>query len=288
MALNADSGPRISVVTPSYNQAEFLEASLRSVIDQGFPDLEYVVIDGGSTDGSIDIIRRHEADLLYWVSEPDCGHAHALNKGFGRTTGDIMCWINSSDMYYPWTFSTVAEIFSQLPEVEWIMGVPSQFDRDGQPRLVGSVHGINVYDILAGDYRWIQQESVFWRRSLWERAGGRLDQTLRCAADFELWLRFFRSASLYGVGTTLGGFRVHDDQLSEAGDGQYEREAADVHARFVSSWDRLTRTRGGLVRYLDTGKPRLLPELLHRAGVLPWYTHPAITFDFEAGAWSIR
>ena len=195
--------PRISVVTPSFNQGEFLEATLRSVITQGYPELEYVVIDGGSTDDSVGIIERYEADLAYWVSEPDQGHAHALNKGFARTTGEIMCWINSSDMYYPWTLETVAEIFSQLPQVDWIMGTSSMFDVSGRPRVVASASGVNVYDVLAGHYRCIQQESVFWRRSLWERAGGRLDQSLTCAADLDLWLRFFRLAPLYHVETLL-------------------------------------------------------------------------------------
>ena len=145
--------PRISVVTPSFNQGEFLEATLRSVITQGYPELEYVVIDGGSTDDSVSIIERYEADLAYWVSEPDQGHAHALNKGFAKTTGEIMCWINSSDLYYPWTLETVAEIFSQLPQVDWIMGMSSIFDVCGRPRVVASASGVNVYDVLAGHYR---------------------------------------------------------------------------------------------------------------------------------------
>ena len=124
--------PRISVITPSYNQGEYLEATLRSVLDQDYEELEYVVIDGGSTDGSVQIIERYASRLAYWVSEPDRGHAHALNKGFERATGDILCWINSSDMYYPWTLRTVAEVFTQLPGVEWITGVASWFDVGGR------------------------------------------------------------------------------------------------------------------------------------------------------------
>ena len=114
----------------------------------------------GVSDDSASIIERHEADLAYWVSEPDEGHAHALNKGFARTTGEIMCWINSSDMYYPWTFETVAEVFAEFPQVDWITGTSSMFDARGRLRVVASTAGVNVYDILAGDYRRIQQESV--------------------------------------------------------------------------------------------------------------------------------
>lgn len=166
-----ETHPRISVVTPSLNQGEFLEATLCSVISQQYPALEYIVVDGGSTDGSVGIIERYEADITHWISEPDRGHADALNKGFARTTGEIMCWINSSDLHYPWTLATVAEIFTQFPQVEWISGTGSMFDEDGRLRVVVSSPGVNLYDILAGDYRGIQQESVFWRRSLWERAG---------------------------------------------------------------------------------------------------------------------
>ena len=283
-----ENHPRISVVTPSYNQDEFLEATLRSVIAQDYPSLEYVVIDGGSTDTSADIIRRYEADLAYWVSEPDQGHAHALNKGFARTTGEIMCWINSSDMYYPWTFETVAQVFSQLPQVGWIAGFGSIFDLDGVPRSVGSPPHVNIYDVLAGDYRQIQQESVFWRRSLWERAGGRLDEGLKCAADFDLWLRFFRLAPLYGVGTLLGGYRVHDDPLSQAETGLYEREIRQITARFIAEQDRKSLARARLIRLAGTGKRRIVTEALSRLGILPWYSHPRVLFDFDCMAWTIR
>jgi glycosyltransferase involved in cell wall biosynthesis len=281
--------PRISVVTPSFNQGDFIEATLQSVTGQGYPNLEYVVIDGGSTDGSVDIIRGHEADLAYWVSEPDEGHAHAINKGFARTTGEIMCWINSSDMYYPWTLATIAEIFTQLPEVEWITGMGSMFDVRGGPRAVSSASGtFNVYDVLAGDYRWIQQESVFWRRSLWEQAGGRLDQRLPRTADFDLWLRFFRLAPFHHVQTVLGGFRVHGDRLGDSGDGQYGRDAARLHADFVAGYDRRSLARARLVRALGSGRTKFLGDLLCKAGVLPWYRHPRVVFDFDRQSWHAR
>jgi len=278
--------PRISVVTPSFNQGEFLEETLRSVITQRYPELEYVVIDGGSTDDSVSIIERHEADLACWVSEPDRGHADALNKGFAKTTGEIMCWINSSDMYYPWTFATVAEVFSQLPQVEWITGTGSMFDVHGRLRVITSAPGVNVFDILAGDCRRIQQESVFWRRSLWERAGARIDQTLTYAADLDLWLRFFRHARLHHVETMLGGFRVHGDRLGK--DDLYGREAEELHSRFVSSWDRRSLTRARLIRLIGSGKRKVIAQGLGRVGVLPWYKHPRVAFDFDRMAWTLR
>ncbi len=278
--------PRISVVTPSFNQSDFLEATLKSVIDQRYADLEYVVIDGGSTDHSVSIIESYEAMLAYWVSEPDQGHAHALNKGFSRTTGDLMCWINSSDLYYPWTFQIVAEIFTQFPGVEWIMGAISMVDVRGRPRVVAAQRGTNVYDVLAGRYRYcVQQESVFWRRSLWERSGGYLDQRLTYAADLDLWLRFFRLAPLYRVGTLLGGFRVHEDSLGKAGDDLYGREAAEVYSRFVSSQDRTSLSRGRLIRMMGAGRHKMISDGLNRMGLLPWYRHPQIEFNFDRMAW---
>jgi len=222
--------PRISVVTPSLNQAEYIEATIHSVLGQGYAGLEYVIVDGGSTDGSVDIIERHQADLAAWLSEPDSGHANALNKGFRLTAGEIMCWINSSDMHYPWTLQTVAEVFSALPQVDWIVGVATHLSGSGGPKSI-ALDYFNAYDLYSGgEGRRLQQESVFWRRSLWERAGGQLNEDLKCAADFELWLRFSRLSPLYHVDTILGGFRTHDERLGGADEGRYQREAWDAHS----------------------------------------------------------
>ena len=279
--------PTISVVTPSFNQAGFLEATLQSVICQAYEGLEYVVVDGGSTDGSVDVIERYRGKLSYWVSEPDKGHSQALNKGFARTSGDILCWLNSSDVYYPWTLQTVAEIFTQLPQVEWLMGLPTQLSSTGGPRKVRGAF-FNTYDVLAGNYRWIQQESVFWRRSLWEQAGGKLDEGLRAAGDFDLWLRFFRLAPLYHVETVLGGWRVHDNQLGDQQTGPYRSEARALFSRFAADSDRRSLARARLVHALATGERQIVGRALNRAGVWPWYRHPRVTFDFPSDRWITR
>jgi glycosyltransferase involved in cell wall biosynthesis len=279
--------PRISVVTPSFNQAAYVEATIRSVVSQAYAGLDYVVVDGGSTDGSVDIIARHQEAFAFWVSEPDHGHAHALNKGFAQTSGDIMCWINSSDLHYPWTLQTVAEIFTDLPDVEWIMGMPSQFSSAGGPRSVRS-GSVNAYDILAGHHRSIQQESVFWRRRLWERAGGTLNADLVHAADFDLWLRFMRLAPLHHVDTLLAGFRVHDDRLGDAGGGPYERESAALRARFISQSDRRSLSRARLVRFVGPGRRKVVGDALHKSGFWPWYRHPRVSFDFAEEKWVRR
>src|SRR3954447_20687666 len=112
--------PKISIVTPSYNQRQFIEQTILSVINQNYPALEYIIVDGGSTDGTVDVIRKYKDRLAGWTSEPDKGQYDAINKGFARATGEIMGWINSDDQYLPWTLATVARIFSQFPEVEWV------------------------------------------------------------------------------------------------------------------------------------------------------------------------
>ncbi len=277
---------RISVVTPSLNQRTFVRETLDSVVSQGYAGLEYVAVDGGSTDGSVDIIREYESHLAWWVSEPDGGLYQALNKGFAHTSGEIMCWINSSDTHYPWTLRTVADVFAQLPEVEWIMGVPSEFGLSGGPKKVSPAF-FNIFDVLAGKYRWIQQESVFWRRALWERAGGRLDEGLPRAADFDLWLRFLRLTPLYHVETLLGGFRQHDDRLGDQSDGRYEREAAELLPAFAASLDERTRRRGRLVRAVARDRRKLIGQSLHRAGLWPWYRHPRVLYDFALQRWVV-
>lgn len=197
--------PKISIVTPSYNQAEFIEETLVSVISQGYPNLEYIVIDGGSTDGSVDIIKKYEKYLAYWVSEPDNGHADALNKGFSRATGEIMAWINSDDKYYSWTFTTVAEVFNAHQDINWIVGLYSNYDRKGRLTSVRSEYR-NVYSYIFGDFH-IQQESVFWRRPLWEKTGSYIDTSVNLMIDTELWCRFFLYDELWHIDRVLGGYR---------------------------------------------------------------------------------
>jgi len=215
---------KFSIVTPSFQQNQFLERSLASVLAQEVDDLEYIVIDGGSTDGSVETIKRHAPRLAYWTSRPDRGYADALNEGFGRSTGEIMGWLNSDDMLAPWALRTVESVFRALPDVEWITTLyPLVMDEDGLVIAARHTEGYNAdafyrgrnAPLAPGFYTSvIQQESTFWRRSLWERAGARLDAGLRMAADFELWARLFRHAELHAVGVPLGCFRFQQGSFT--------------------------------------------------------------------------
>jgi glycosyltransferase involved in cell wall biosynthesis len=275
--------PRISIVTPSFNQAAFLEETISSVVSQGYPDLDYVVVDGGSSDDSVSVIKRHSDKIASWVSEPDGGHADAINKGFASTTGEIMAWINSSDIYYPWTLETVATIFRHLPQVEWIQGVQSHVDVGAQPKAVGQGF-CNRYDLLAG-HRVIQQESVFWRRSLWEKTGGCLDDALRLACDYELWLRFSRHAPLHHVGTLLAAFRYHDDSRGSVQRHEYRAEAKRVRGAERVLLTERERSRVALVERVGRSPLRPAPTLLAKSGLLPWYRYARVDYDFATHRW---
>lgn len=279
--------PKISIVTPSYNQAEFLEQTISSVLNQNYANLEYVVIDAASTDGSVDIIREQAERLTYWVSEPDKGHADGLNKGFTHTNGEIMGWINSSDVHYPWTLQTVAQVFTDVPEAKWITGVPTHLADGMAPQNINPVYR-NVYDFLSGDYCWLQQESIFWRRSLWDAAGGHLDTSLKSACDFEQWLRFFQLAPLYHVNTILAGFRYHDDRLGGLANDPYRDEAKRCFEKFDASFGPRERFRAKLVRMTNRVPGRGLSGGLHKSGLWRWYQHPQITYDFTARHWNAK
>lgn len=200
--------PKISIVTPSFNQGAYLERTIRSVLEQDYPNLQYVVMDGGSTDESVEIIQRHADRLDFWASEPDGGHADAINKGFARCHGEIMAWLNSDDMLMPGSLHVIGEIFQTLPEVRWLTGLSAFWDvRD---RLVHVNQSMKSrLDFAAGRPQWIQQESTFWRRDLWEETGGSLDASYRHMIDNELWSRFFMRAPLHHVKTVLSGYRYH-------------------------------------------------------------------------------
>jgi glycosyltransferase involved in cell wall biosynthesis len=287
----ADTGgpwPRITVVTPSYNQGRFLRACMRSVLGQPYPNLEYVVIDGGSTDGSVEIIESFEKDLAYWVSEPDAGHYDALNKGFRRATGDILAWLNSDDMYTPWAFAVVADIFRRLPEVQWVSTLfPLFWNEADTATLCTQLQGFDRRAILRRGIG-VQQESTFWRRSLWERAGGTLDTSFKLAGDLDLWARFWEHADLCGVAVPLGGIRRHAGQRHVRHFEAYLAEADVIARRYGlrSSRRVVTPAMAKLRHVVSLTAPRRLRAVLHRLGL---YNRGLVLQQRNReGAWTVR
>ncbi len=261
--------PVISIITPNFNGIRFLEKTLASVLGQQYPALEYIVMDGGSSDGSVDIICQHEHRLAHWESRPDGGLYDALNKGFARSTGGIMGWINSDDLLLTRSLFTVAEIFSRFPEVEWVQGYPVVVD--DEDRILYHRPAVNSPEFFLRkgyhDGRFIQQESTFWRRSLWEKAGGYISRDYRLAGDFELWMRFFQHARLTRTGALLGAFRFRrEGQLSRTHYGEYLLECdriTDIHVARLSADDQ-----------------KGVSESTSSAGVRGTSNDPVLNFDF--------
>ncbi|MDQ3021272.1 MAG: glycosyltransferase [Bacteroidota bacterium] len=221
--------PKISIVTASFNMVDYIEETILSVIEQEYPNLEYIIIDGGSKDGTADIIKKYEHYLTYWISEPDKGLYDALQKGLSKTTGEIMAYINSDDKYYPNAFFSIATIFSAMDDVEWVLGRATFYNDEGTTVDVKDLKIWSKFNYYLGDYQWIQQESIFWRRSLWLKAGSNINPNLKLAGDYELWLRFFKYAKLFSTQTVFAGFRFRTkDQLSLEKIDSYKYEIEQV------------------------------------------------------------
>lgn len=270
---------KITIVTPSYNQGPFLERTLRSILDQNAPHLQYIVVDGASDDDSPAIIQKYADQLAWSVSEKDKGHADAINKGFSRSDGDVMAWLNSDDMYFPWTLQLVREIFEKFPDVEWLTGIPVLWNSNDQ--LIDNHKGeayINKWDFMGGRYQWIQQESTFWRRSLWNKAGGRIDDSGTLMIDGELWTRFFKHAELWRIETLLGGYRLHGTNRAHTSADQVEIEMktfCDMLRREANQAEKKT-----LDEYLALAAENRTGEIHH-----PCCRYPVIRWSMVTNSW---
>ncbi|TWJ33024.1 glycosyltransferase family 2 protein [Geobacter argillaceus] len=211
----ADRYPKISIVTPSYNQGKYLEKTILSVIEQGYPDLEYIIIDGGSTDESVEIIRKYEKHLAYWVSEPDRGQSHAINKGFARATGEIFGWLNSDDWYHPGTLQTVAEAFAANPDAGAVVGAGEMlYEETGKVNLV-EPFPVTLESLYRFVDRYFCQPSCLFTREAWQQCGP-LDESLHLAMDLDLWLRIAKKFVFVPIPENLSVSLVHADAKTHA------------------------------------------------------------------------
>lgn len=226
--------PTISIVTPSFNQGEFLDECIDSILGQRYPNLEYVIMDGGSTDGSVDIIKKNTKYLKYWQSKKDSGQYWAINEGFKHTAGEVMAWLNSDDKYHPQSLFKIANFFDSSPESEWVMGRPTIWNTQGELiHIVEKIPSWSQKIYLDGNYGppHIQQESTFWKRSIWDKSGGYIDINLKYAGDMELWSRFFRHTKLHILDDLIGGFRTQPKSKTYTSLDLYNKEADIIIAR---------------------------------------------------------
>ena len=214
-AKNIESPPVISIVTPSFEQGAYIAETLQSVLSQSYPNLEYFVQDGGSSDETVSILKQYEARLSGWFSGSDAGQTQAINRGFAKTKGEIMGWLNSDDLLLPYALHRVAEYFNNHPDVDVVYGNRLLIDDTSKEigRWIMPGHDSRVLSWV--DY--IPQETLFWRRRIWEKVGGRLDESFHFAMDWDLLIRFKNAGAKFGhIPQFIGAFRVHKLQKTSS------------------------------------------------------------------------
>ena len=221
--------PLVSIVTPSFNQARFLEATFRSVLEQDYPNIEYILVDGGSTDGSLDIIHRYADRFAWWVSEKDRGQTDAINKGFARAKGHILAWLNSDDTYEPHAVAGAVAFLQSRPDVGLVYGDANYIDENGS--TIGRFPAAQTdYTRLRRGYVHIPQQAAFWRADLWKKVGP-LDPSFYFAMDYDLWVRLAARAPVQYMPHLWANFRLHSQGKTILADERCWPEMLRVHYR---------------------------------------------------------
>lgn len=252
------TAPLVSIITPSYNQAEYLEFTLRSVLGQDYPAIEYLVVDGGSTDGSREIIERYAGRLAWWVSEPDRGQAEAINKGFARARGEYVAWLNSDDLYLPGAVRQAVEALERRPEAGMVYGEALTIDPEGRPlnRLAFGNWGLE--DLMR--FRIVCQPAVFMRRAVLERAGY-LDASFHFMLDHQLWLRVAHQAPAVHVPALWAAARHHPGAKNLAQAARFSPEIFRV-LEWMRAWPGLAERAAADRRKIEAGAYRLSARYL--------------------------
>jgi glycosyltransferase involved in cell wall biosynthesis len=286
--------PKISIVTPCYNSGRFLRRTIQSILGQNYEDLEYILQDAGSTDETTSILSEYHSRIAHCTSALDKGQYDAINKGFALATGEVMAWLNADDIYLQGTLPLIGLIFEQFPQIKWLSTrYPLAINENDILISTGVIPGFSMHGFLRGDNlpamgwegtAFIQQESTFWRRSLWEKAGGYVDSELQFAADFELWARFFQQEELYAIDVPLACFRKHASQKTSTNFQRYLEEAESV----------FTRIGGRVPRpNLQALRLRLAAKQWYASGRYEWQKklfRPSkrIVYDWATDAWNIK
>jgi glycosyltransferase involved in cell wall biosynthesis len=224
----------ISIVTPSYNQAHYIEETIRSVLSQDYPNIEYQIVDGGSTDGTIHIIKKYEDKLTWWISEKDKGQTDAINKGFARAKGDILAWINSDDTYEPGAVSAAVRYLEEHPKVGMVYGDCNFINKSGE--VIGMFNAAQTdYRLIRQGYVHIPQQAMFFRADLWKQVGP-LDPSFYFAMDYDLWTRISARSEIKYVPQTWANFRLHTSGKTILDDYRCWPEMIRVHYRHRGSF----------------------------------------------------
>lgn len=227
---NGESWPKISIVTPSFNQGKFIEEAIRSVLLQGYPNLEYIIIDGGSTDSSVEIIRKYEDVLAYWISAKDCGQSHAINKGFAKASGEIFGWLNSDDYLLPGALRIIAEAYSKAPNAGGWFGSCERRTLDGALISMCHPNRLDLKGLADKRSNWIMQPACFFSAQAWSACEA-LDTSLSYAMDFDLWLKIAKRFKIEKIDAVLATARIHPESKTMAERGMMYAEIWTVQIR---------------------------------------------------------